>query len=143
MKKPKKKIAEIELVKPATPELLTEKAIREDPDFVFEPWFRSRRVSYQIRALKSVPERCVWDVVFKKWGCMICQTKEKSHGSLGMCQRCHRIIWQRLRAALRPHLEVGEPQTFTFDNEEAARKALGEAFRALVAAATEDEDEKP
>src|SRR5580704_1297050 len=94
VKKPKKNNAEIELAKPVTPELLTEREIRADQDFVFEPWFRSQQVSVQIRALKSVPERQVWEVFFKKWGCMVCRTKQKNHASLGMCGHCHTIIWQ-------------------------------------------------
>lgn len=139
MKKPEKRNDEIELAAPrSTPEPLTVAEIKADPDFIFEPWFRSRRVSYQIRTFKSVPEREAWSEVFKKHGCIICRTKQKSHASLGMCSTCHQRIGRWLDAAIRLRAD-GAPQTFTFDNEEVARKALAEACHALLAAATEDQ----
>jgi hypothetical protein len=114
--------------------------IKAHPDFILEPWFRSRRVACQIRVLKSVPERESWTVVFAKHGCIVCGTKAKPHASLGMCAPCRARISHWKRDAERPRSDGVEPQTFVFDSEAAARKALADAMRVLLAAAREDDD---
>lgn len=121
---------------------LTLAEIKAHPDFLLEPWFRSRRVTCQIRALKSVPEREAWAVVFEKHGCIVCGTKKRSHSSLGMCSPCRARIGRWKRNAERPRLDLAGPQTFTFDSEEVARKALADALQVLLAAATEDDDDR-
>jgi hypothetical protein len=122
-------------------EPLTIEEIKAHPDFLFEPWFRSKRVACQIRVLKSVPEREAWTAVFEEHGCILCGTKKKAHSSLGMCSVCHQRVARWLREAVSLRSE-GKPETFTFDSEAIARTALADALRMLSAAATEDDDDQ-
>ncbi len=141
MKNPKDPESQLSLP-PHASEGLTVAEIKAHPDFIFEPWFRSSRVACQIRVLKSVPEREAWTVVFEKHGCIVCGTKTKSHSSLGMCSPCRVRIGRWKRDAERPRPDEAETQTFMFDSEEVARKALADARQLLLAAATEDDDEQ-
>ena len=61
---------------------------------VFEPFFRSRQVSYELRRLQSIPEQRVNAVRYEEGGCMICKRDDKPHGSLGMCATCYNREFQ-------------------------------------------------
>jgi hypothetical protein len=63
--------------------------------FVFEPFFRSRRVAYELKRLQRVPEQEKFAVSFKRYGCMVCETRERIHGGHGMCVTCNAKWFRR------------------------------------------------
>lgn len=64
--------------------------------FVFEPFFRSRQVAYELKRLQNIPEQQKFAVSFERYGCMICETRERIHGGNGMCTLCHGKWFSRL-----------------------------------------------
>jgi hypothetical protein len=66
-------------------------------EFVFEPWFRTRQVSYEIRRLQTVPERKKWSLYFERYGCLSCHKQDHSHASSGLCTPCHGRIFKQLK----------------------------------------------
>ena len=56
---------------------------------VFEPFFRSRQVAYELRRLQSIPEQRVHAVRYEQGGCMVCTRSDTPYGGLGMCTRCY------------------------------------------------------
>lgn len=80
-------------------------------DSTFEPWFRTKSVSNEIRKIQTVSEREKFSRYFEKWGCLICETKETGHSALGMCRNCHTRTSQRLNAIIRDSAPK-EPQVF-------------------------------
>jgi hypothetical protein len=46
---------------------------------------------------KSVFERKKWSLYFAKWGCLRCDTQDVTHRSNGYCERCHRLLSERIR----------------------------------------------
>jgi hypothetical protein len=63
---------------------------------VFEPFFRSRQVAYELKRLQNIPEQQKFTVSFERYGCMICETRERIHGGNGMCTVCHGKWFARL-----------------------------------------------
>jgi hypothetical protein len=63
---------------------------------VFEPFFRSRQIAFELKRLQSVPEQRKWSVSFERYGCLICETRERIHLSNGMCTQCHARWFARL-----------------------------------------------
>jgi hypothetical protein len=74
-------------------------------DGVFEPFFRSRQVAYELRRLQSVPERLKWSVFYERFGCQRCGKSEQPHASNGYCPKCYASIGAALRRIIR---ELGE-----------------------------------
>jgi CxxC motif-containing protein (DUF1111 family) len=66
-------------------------------EFVFEPFFRTRHVAYEIRRLQTVPERKKWAIFFERHGCLACHKQDKPHGSNGLCSACHQRVFQQLK----------------------------------------------
>jgi hypothetical protein len=64
--------------------------------FVFEPFFRSRKIAYELKRLQTIPEQQKWSVYFERRGCLICQTRERIHIGCGMCQNCYPRIFREL-----------------------------------------------
>jgi hypothetical protein len=58
-------------------------------NFIFEPFFRSRQIAYELRRLQTMPERRKWNLFFARHGCLICVTSERIHVANGMCARCY------------------------------------------------------
>jgi hypothetical protein len=54
----------------------------------WQPYFQSRRVAQELKRIQSVPEQRLWSLVYERWGCTHCDTKERPHASCGMCGRC-------------------------------------------------------
>jgi hypothetical protein len=81
---------------------------------VFEPFFRSRQVAYELKRLQNIPEQQKFTVSFERYGCMICETRERIHGGNGMCTTCHSKWFARLTQIIAEGIK-GEP----------ARKARG------------------
>jgi hypothetical protein len=63
---------------------------------VFEPFFRSRQVAYELKRLQTVPEQQKWSIRYERKGCLICQTKEQIHVGCGMCQNCYQRTFAEL-----------------------------------------------
>jgi hypothetical protein len=96
---------------------------------IFEPFFRSRQIAYELKWLQSVPEQRKWSVSFERYGCMCCETREQIHAGNGMCNRCHALWFRRLTQIVAEGIK-GEP----------ARAARGTAWeqRLLPANAVRD-----
>jgi hypothetical protein len=71
--------------------------VAEKERFLFEPFFRSRHVAYEIKRLQTVSEQRTWSVYYERFGCMICETMERIHGGCGMCCRCYANTLGRLK----------------------------------------------
>jgi hypothetical protein len=63
---------------------------------VFEPFFRSRQIAYELKRLQRVPEQQKFAISFERYGCMVCETRERIHGANGMCGLCHAKWFRRL-----------------------------------------------
>lgn len=63
---------------------------------VFEPFFRSRQVAYELKRLQAVPEQTKFSVAFERYGCMICETRERIHAGNGLCTGCRALWFRRL-----------------------------------------------
>jgi hypothetical protein len=68
---------------------------------VFEPFFRSRQVAYELRRLQSIPEQRVHSLRYERFGCMICNMAERPHGGLGMCDKCYAREFQIRKRLIR------------------------------------------
>ncbi|MBZ5701014.1 MAG: hypothetical protein LAN84_04135 [Acidobacteriia bacterium] len=75
---------------------------------VFEPFFRSRQIAYELKRLQSVPEQRKWSISFERYGCLICETRERSHAANGMCSQCHARWFARLTQIIAEGIK-GEP----------------------------------
>jgi hypothetical protein len=80
------------LVQKRVAEILT---ARED--FVFEPFFRSRQVAYELKRLQTVPERKKWGIFFERHGCLSCHKQDQPHASSGLCNVCHSHVFRKLK----------------------------------------------
>jgi hypothetical protein len=74
----------------------------------FEPWFRSRKVAYELRRLQSVPEQRKFSIAYERFGCMICETHATPHAGNGLCQKCRSRWFQRLAGIIAEGV-AGEP----------------------------------
>jgi len=70
-------------------------------EFLFEPWFRSRQVAYELRRLQTVPEKQKWTVWYEREGCLACGGRERPHGGNGLCSNCYVRISQALKSIVR------------------------------------------
>ena len=66
-------------------------------DFVFEPFFRSRQVAYELKRLQTVPERKKWRIFFERHGCLSCHKQDQPHASSGLCNVCHGLVFRQLK----------------------------------------------
>jgi hypothetical protein len=65
--------------------------------FVFEPFFRSRQIAYELKRLQTMPERQKWSVHFGRYGCLICGTRTRIHVGNGMCNSCYSRTFTNLK----------------------------------------------
>jgi len=68
---------------------------------IFEPFFQTQGVATQLRRLQSVIEQRKWSYYFEDHGCLICDTKDVPHASVGMCLSCVRRTKNRLEVSMR------------------------------------------
>jgi len=92
--------------------------VAQREEFLFEPFFRSRRVAYELKRLQTVSEQRKWSVFFERFGCLICETMERIHGGNGMCCRCYSNTLGRLKQIIGEQIK-----------EETARPARGRLWR--------------
>lgn len=64
---------------------------------VFEPFFRSRQIAYELKRLQTMPERQKWSVYFGRYGCLICETRARIHVGNGMCNSCYSRTFNSLK----------------------------------------------
>lgn len=76
-------------------------------DFVFEPFFRTRKVAFAIRRLQTVPEQRKWGIYFERHGCLHCHRTDLQHGGIGMCANCRAKIQKHLEAIIREMMNEG------------------------------------
>jgi hypothetical protein len=104
---------------------------------LLQPWFQSRDVANEIKRRQTVTEQAKWTNYFADWGCIICGLcgpTAAAHESSGMCNRCRRKTYQRLRATLRKHApSPDQPQPTFMDTVKLAREALGPSIKTLAA----------
>jgi hypothetical protein len=75
---------------------------------VFEPWFRSRQVAYELKRLQTVPEQEKFSVCYERYGCMICETHATPHAGTGFYQGCRAKWFRRLTQVIAEGMK-GEP----------------------------------
>jgi len=71
--------------------------VAQKEQFLFEPFFRSRQVAYELKRLQNVSEQRTWKIYYVRFGCMVCETTERIHGGCGMCCRCYSNNLGRLK----------------------------------------------
>ena len=82
-------VRKVEVLRPAAKipdaraaiEHLVEQKISEimgSGDAIFEPFFRTKEISREIRRLETVPMQRKWTNYFEEWGCLICEKKGRS-----------------------------------------------------------------
>lgn len=69
-------------------------------EFMFEPFFRSRQIAYELKRLQTVPEQRKWTIYFQRFGCLACETTDRIHVANGMCNRCYANTFGRLKQIL-------------------------------------------
>jgi hypothetical protein len=68
---------------------------------VFEPFFRSRQIAYELKRLQTVPEQMKWRTFFERYGCLLCETRKRIHVGNGMCARCYQNTFNTLKQIIR------------------------------------------
>ena len=66
-------------------------------EFMWEPFFRSRKIAYELKRLQTVSEQRKWSVYYQRFGCLRCETTDRVHVGNGCCDRCYPNTFQRLR----------------------------------------------
>jgi hypothetical protein len=93
------------LVQQKVAEIMAERDV-----IVFEPFFRSRQIAYELKRLQSVPEQRKWTVFFDRYGCLICETRKRIHMGNGMCDRCYPRIFNTLKQIIREGISGETPR---------------------------------
>jgi MerR-like DNA binding protein len=101
-------------------------------DSIFQPFFQSQSVAHEIKRRQTVAEQQKYVNRFKKYGCMICETKDRPHQSLSMCATCYRREVQRLREVVREHSVRDTAQLGFIDTVRLARAALEPSIKVLA-----------
>jgi hypothetical protein len=76
---------------------LAAQIIAEKEQAIWEPYFRSRQVAYELKRLQNVSDQNSWKIYYLRFGCMICETTERVHGGCGKCTRCYAYVLGRLK----------------------------------------------
>jgi len=128
-------VAELLPPQPRTPKtdmevlerLVTEKVheiLQDQREWLMQPFFSPQKVTHELRRLQTIPEQRKWTHYFEKWGCLICETKRKTHGGCGMCVSCYQRTHRRLNAILKEQMRERIRPRFTGTLEAIAKKAL-------------------
>jgi hypothetical protein len=76
-------------------------ALTQREAVVFEPFFRSRQVAYELRRLQSVPEQKKWRLYYERHGCQQCKRTDLIHAGNGYCPRCYSHMCRILKGIIR------------------------------------------
>jgi hypothetical protein len=68
---------------------------------VFEPFFRSRQIAYELKRLQTIPEQEKWSVYFDRYGCLICEGRKRIHVGNGMCTQCYARTFNTLKQIIK------------------------------------------
>ncbi len=99
-------------------------------DSTFEPFFQPKSVANRMKGTLSVSQQQKFAAYFERWGCLRCDTKKTGHRSLGMCQRCHQLIYTRLLACI-GELDAERPMAMpTIDRMDLAQRAILDVLKA-------------
>lgn len=71
----------------------------EKPDLTLEPFFRSAEEAQLIRLLQSIPAVRKFAVVFERYGCLRCGSREFPHASHALCTKCRRWFYYEIKKA--------------------------------------------
>jgi hypothetical protein len=102
--------------------------------FLFEPFFRSKKIADEIRRLQTIPEWQKWAKRFDLYGCLDCKRRDAIHRGCGMCETCYCRIREQMRSIVRRHkgrYEEGQYETTVRDEERMAQQALSGEPKAL------------
>ncbi len=92
-----------------------------------QPFFESEEISDELRRIQTAPDLHKWSTYNARFGCLICETRERRHCAVGMCQRCLSRVAGRLHR-IRKHLnEKSERAENLIEQERRAYKACVEA----------------
>jgi hypothetical protein len=75
---------------------------------VFEPFFRSRQVAYELKRLMTVSEQEKFSVSYERYGCIDCKTQDRPHAGNNMCHTCRSKWFRRLAQIIGEGIK-GEP----------------------------------
>ncbi len=121
------------LVEQKVNEALSGKSMPEQfatDDSIFEPFFQSKSVASRMKGQMSVSRQHKFAAYFERWGCMRCETKQTGHLTLGMCLRCHRLIYHRLLGCIRD-LDAERPDSIpALDRTDMAQQAIIDTVKA-------------
>jgi hypothetical protein len=86
-------------------------------DLFLQPWFLDRACAAAIR--RMVPELFVHKMrfYFEDWGCLMCKSKTRRHGSNGFCHQCTSKVQKRLYWCMRKRALPSTPRGSTREDE--------------------------
>jgi len=124
-----------ELIKKLVEKQVAEILANRD-EFLFRPFFDSKKISDEIVRLQTVPAHGAWARVFQKHGCILCGRKDVVHAGCGCCARHISLIRRWKKEAVRElerEKDEGRGRTdyFESDDTEIARQAFVEPMKAL------------
>jgi hypothetical protein len=90
---------------------------------VFEPFFRSRQIAYELKRLQTMPEREKWSVHFGRYGCLICETRTRIHVGNGMCGSCYTRTFNNLKQIIAEGVHRNPLMPRGTSNETTARES--------------------
>lgn len=111
------------LVKEKVAEIMAERDA-----LIFEPFFRSRQIAYELRRLQTIPEQRKWSVRFERMGCLICQTRDQIHVGLSMCNNCYQRTFRELTQIVAEDMK-GEPAKAARGSQRSERRFAPEDDR--------------
>jgi Zn finger protein HypA/HybF involved in hydrogenase expression len=98
----------------------------------FETDFQPKEFAIEIRQNQTVFESRKWRLYFEKWGCRMCSQKTVLHAGSGCCEKCNRLVTQRLIQIKRdyekadPEREIERQIDHITSRVRSARELLGE-----------------
>ncbi len=112
--------------------------------WLFQPFLQTRRVSYEMRRMQSVPEQRKWSLYFQKWGCLSCGSKTANHYACGFCTNCYARVAERLKVIVKRSGRRSDTPDFDVRDEiETAQQALADKPKALPEASEKRGRKKP
>src|SRR5262249_6516822 len=71
-----------EIIKLATQ--MAAEIVADKEALLYEPFFRSRQVAYELKRLQLVSDQRKWMIYFQRFGCLVCESMERIHVGCGM-----------------------------------------------------------
>ncbi len=105
---------------------MSEIAEKRPASAIFEPFFRSRAITTEIKRRQTIAEQRKWSLYYEKYGCLLCETTDRPHTALGMCCECYGRTKDRLSRLLKEAEAERRPRK-TAKNTETADAAERES----------------